>query len=701
MSVQIFVDYNAVDLGENVVSIPCTYQLIDIKDINKRKGSTTKTITIPRTAKNDKIFGFAFDLNVRNAFDKYSEHRILIEEDTLPIFDGFLKLTNVTERTIEFFCFKDISKLKSLFGDKTLQDLNLADLDHLYDETIFDTWIGTYPTDVAADYFYPVIDYGLFRPRTAPGNGETPAVNIAELYPMVYNRRLVLQVCLDNGYSLNTTFFDDPITNKTGVAFTNSEFIHSSIGGIAINGFQGYSVASTEVLPASTGTEVIPIDTEELDPLTQWSQVDDEYVAGFNQTSSFVGNIAWTITNNLVSVPANLLLQKYDGSWTTFKTIPMEGPTTPSTSCTINEVVTLATGEKFRIVVDKNDASADIFIQIGDFQIDPSAGGKTIGVGEFVQLAPNLPPMKQADYISAMFKIYNWVISVDDVKGEIRIETFDEFYFGGEQVDMSPYLTLQPAPSIQYLPLDYSRKYDFKYKHDDKDLNLLIYDGAQGNGAYLFGDGKLYLSEQGEATLIGEVPFSPSVVEKSFTSGADVPTAWIDIPTMIIYPYVAGEFTQHVPRMLINAGLQSIATLSSGTASELYFEVVGAVSEIPLCYFQKRFYNDPAIDVYTQNLSFSTPQGEGMMRGNLVDDYYRNSVESLSVSPQVVAYFNLNSRIISNLNFSNLWYLDYFKAIFRLNKIVDYLPNGKQATKVELIKVGVYNPNVPTFQPYQ
>lgn len=695
MGVKIFVDYFEIELGDKPVQIPCTYQLLDVKDINKRKGSTTKTVQVPRTAMNDKIFGLAFDINGRNAFDKYSEHRVLIEEDTLPIFDGLLKLTNVTEKVIEFFCFKDISKIKSLFGDKTLQDLNLSDLDHLYDNTIFDTWNGTYPSGVAADYFYPVIDYGGFREKAAPGTGEAPAINVVDLFPMVYHRRLVLQTMLDNGYSLKTSFFNDPITSKTGIPFSNAEFIHSAIGGIQINGFQGYSTTVNTILDGVTGEETLPMDVQEVDPLSQWNTTNDEYIALASQTTTFLGNIGIRITNNTVPISAYIRLQKYDGSWSDIEVIPVESPTFSLDlyPFEFNLVVTLLAGEKFRVVIDKVDAAADVEAILYTMIADPSAGGKTIEEGEVVQLAPNLPPMKQADYIAAMYKIYNWIINVDDIKGEVIIETFDEFYFGGEQIDVSPLLTLQPEPSIQYLPLEYSRKYDFKYKHDDKDLKLLLADGRQGNAGYLFGDGRLYLTEQGEATLIGEVPFSPTVVEKSFSDT-------IDIPTMIVYPYVAGVNTAHTPRMLINAGLQSISTLSEGVETELYIQGVGLLESIPFCYFQKVHYNDASIDTILENLSFSTPLGQGQTLGNLVDKYYRNSIESLSVSPQVIAYFNLNPQFVSEINFSNLWYVDYFKAVFRLNKIVDYLPNGNSPTKVELIKVGVFNPNVPQFEEY-
>ena len=64
-------DLYQLELGDKAILIPTTYELIDIKDLNRRSGSKTKTIVIPRTKQNDKIFGFSFNINAKNAFDKY------------------------------------------------------------------------------------------------------------------------------------------------------------------------------------------------------------------------------------------------------------------------------------------------------------------------------------------------------------------------------------------------------------------------------------------------------------------------------------------------------------------------------------------------------------------------------------------------------------------------------------------------------
>jgi hypothetical protein len=118
-------------------------------------------------------------------------------------------------------------------------------------------------------------------------------------------------------------------------------------------------------------------------------------------------------------------------------------------------------------------------------------------------------------------------------------------------------------------------------------------------------------------------------------------------------------------------------------------------------------YNDYAIDSFDLNLSFNTPLGIGFMPKNLIDTYYKNPIDQLNISASLVAYFNLSARDIAELDFSQLWYIEYFNSVFRLNKIIDFEPNGKGLTKVELINVGVkYDygdefaklyPNVPTF----
>jgi hypothetical protein len=270
--------------------------------------------------------------------------------------------------------------------------------------------------------------------------------------------------------------------------------------------------------------------------------------------------------------------------------------------------------------------------------------------------------------------MFNWIVFVNDNTGVVEIFTYDQYYQNNRQKDFSEKLSLTPAPIINYQPTNFSRKYDFRYKHDDKDFWSIRYDLKQTyQQPYKFGDGQYYLTNQGEASLIGEVGFSPTIIEKSFKG--DSPN-YINITTMLDAAEPTIKNTQKESRILINGGLVTISTLSDGAFSQIYVENIGNVENLPLCYFQKQLYNETGIDSYSMNLSFSTPDIVTMTQGNLIDRYYKQAIDSLSVSAQVTAYFKLSSKDITELDFAELWYISYFSAIFRLNRIIDYNPNS-------------------------
>jgi hypothetical protein len=677
----------SIELSGANISIPTTYELIDITNLNRRSGSKTKTITIPRTKTNDKIFGIPYNLSAYNQFDKFSSRQITIKKNSYVVFDGLFKLTDITIDTINIYAFAELSKLKELFGEATLNELNLTDLDHLYDETIFDTWNGVYPV-ANEDYFYPLIDYGQFDGKTPTINCEAPNqdIKITDLRPAVYLKRIIKQMIIDSGYTLQTTFFDNQTLEKLMIPFTNNDFLHSVENTLQLEGFDGVTADPYEILNATTGQENVTIDDILADPLNQYDEVNNEFYSAFIQTSLISYTFGYSILNNSISVPAELIVQTYDGAtWTNYDLIPLSAPTNFQ-QFTNAYTISFAIGEGIRFRINKTDASADVFVSLV-LTIDPSAGGKSIDVGEFVQLAPNLPPIKQKDLFKYCYQMFNWVVFVNDVTGVVSIETYENYYRNGGQKNFSSKISLKPNPVISYQQTNFARKYDFKYKSDDKDYWLLQYNLRQTKAAqYPFGNGNYYLTQEGEAKVIGEVGFSPTIIEKTFNGTSP---NYIYLPTMWQDTRPVEWTTDRTPRILINAGLIDISKLSD-VYSQLSTEgTTCVVEQVPLCYFQKTLFNDGSVDAFDLNLSFSTPIGSGFTTKNLIDTYYKATIDQLNISASLVAYFNLSARDIAELDFSQLWYVEYFNSVFRLNKIIDFEPNGKGLTKVELINVGV------------
>lgn len=701
---EIYIDDNSIDLGNENLTCPITYSLIDIKNLNNRSGSRTKTVSVPRTTKNDRIFGVAFDINATNRFDKYIPHRVRIEEGTEVIFDGLCKLAKVTQSKIEFYCYGELGAFKGISGTKTLQDLQLSDLDHTYDTSIYDTWNGIYPTYVEADYIYPVIDYGTFWTRSL-GTPEATDVYVVDLFPAVFLERIIRQICLDNGYTLVTSFFNDPQMSKLCIPFTNKEFVHSDGYMVETQGFEGYTSSNTPyALPLPIASYNLPILTEVFDPLDQWHQVNREYTADAAQRAAirFRGYIDFTGGgHNTSDIVFNFIVEKYtllSTSWASVATYPMSYTGAIQYVDWTNNV-NLAAGDKIRFKLERITlgivGTKETLIYAENVKITPQpVTGIEIQEGETVQLAPNLPPIKQIDLFSWCYKMFNWVLDVDAKQGVLYIETYDNYYNTPDVIDMSESLNLAVDPTIGYDDTEFSRKYDFKYTLDDQDYYLMLQNGIDTSATGLnFGDGRLYLTDQGEAELIGPVGFSPTVIANSFEEELELPCMITTDGATAAAPVFS---TDHQPRILIYGGLVSIPTLTESAHSTIITDD-GAKSDIPFVYFQKRVYGSTLIDAFTQNLSFDLNGTSTVYNGpviwspgTLIDAFYRKAIEDLSTSASVTAYFNLTPGDLSSLDFGTRWYVDFFEAQFKLNRIVDYQPGRFAPTKVELVKVGAY-----------
>jgi hypothetical protein len=65
ISTEIYIENYQVDLTQDI-STDFTYTIDDIKDFGAKNTSFSKTISLPGTANNNKVFGFVFDLGNAN-----------------------------------------------------------------------------------------------------------------------------------------------------------------------------------------------------------------------------------------------------------------------------------------------------------------------------------------------------------------------------------------------------------------------------------------------------------------------------------------------------------------------------------------------------------------------------------------------------------------------------------------------------------
>ena len=205
------------------VSMPLSYQIADIKDPSKKNTNFSKTITLPGTRINNKIFGWIWDTNISvtssgttnftPTFNPNKKADVVIIYDGAEIFKGFIKLDKIkvlNDYKIEYdvTCF---GKLKDLFlelGEKTMADLNLSKYNHPYTYDVqkasWDNYIYkngvTVPFDKGDGYVYPMVDYAL---------NDNQNWKTEHFFPAVYYKTIINEIITQAGYKYDGSIFND------------------------------------------------------------------------------------------------------------------------------------------------------------------------------------------------------------------------------------------------------------------------------------------------------------------------------------------------------------------------------------------------------------------------------------------------------------------------------------------------------------
>jgi len=132
---------------EGSIDISIVYQLSDIREYDKRKGSSSYPFNIPGNKTNNISFGYIYNVQNDTQFNPNIKSRVKILVDTNIIFDGFLQLNRINRDNDGKVVSYDVtaySNMITLFDDisnKQLCDLDLSEFDHYYTrENIIGSW---------------------------------------------------------------------------------------------------------------------------------------------------------------------------------------------------------------------------------------------------------------------------------------------------------------------------------------------------------------------------------------------------------------------------------------------------------------------------------------------------------------------------------------------------------------------------------
>jgi len=215
MSAKLYLEGYQVDISQEI-DVDFTFSISDIKEVDKRNTSYSKSMNLPNTSNNQKIFGYIFDIStqtdydstLRNVFFNFNpakQAKAQLFVNNVMVYDGVLRLIEINNTdgniTYNVNLFGKLYDILSAMGERTLTDIDWSDYNHIYDWTNVNTsWYRNEWVSGEQNYVYPLIDYGY----TTDGI-EYPLRNFK---PALFVREIIQRIFDSIGFQFYSPFFD-------------------------------------------------------------------------------------------------------------------------------------------------------------------------------------------------------------------------------------------------------------------------------------------------------------------------------------------------------------------------------------------------------------------------------------------------------------------------------------------------------------
>ena len=681
---EIYIEDNLIDLLQDI-STDFTYAIDDIRDFGSLNTSFSRTISIPATARNNKILGFAFELgmaqehnidlpNVNTNFTPSQAAKCEVYIDKIQIFKGVIRILEIVinNNVTQYQCavFGELGGFITELGNKRLEDLDFSEYNHTYNVTeIEDSW----DTINGSGYFYPLIDYG-----DVSSNKDN--FSVSTFRPALYVKEYIDKIFEGTTYTLSCAFFDTTFfktliipNNSQGIRGTNDRFI------------LGTKTISQILLNSNTPTARtlnLPFDTTTLLNFTENAGKSIFTYTDGTKTIRTIASIAGTYqTDAASSITATLYIGGVSVQSFTQNTSSANNPFSFSFDYTGNIANTNEVRIEISVPVTANTyivtiSSASINLSQITSQVVDVAYNGVISINE------NLPKgIFQKDFFLSVCKMFNLYVYQDNLnEKQINIAPYIDFYSSAvtnsldwsQKIDMGSTMSIKPMSQLN------ARYYSYKYTPDSDYFN----DNYLKKYGQTYGD-NLYDSEFDfvKDTATTQIIFAPSILR--LHTGKDKYHSEIyklsnnntnedpmdSVIRILIAKKITGITSWHI-KSGSGGGGSNLATLTSyGYAGHL---------------------DDPSSP--TIDINFGVPKELQFP----VTTYPTNNLFNTYHLPFILEITDIESKLLNcrvYLNELDIYNLDFSKYIwingvlFRLNKVEGYNPMDFQTTQVNLLKV--------------
>jgi hypothetical protein len=659
-----------------------TKQVHDLRDLNTRNGDIARSLTIPRTAKNENALRADF-YSPDNRAAYIGTPGIVTYDGIDLIQNGLIYWNNLTRESIDIVFYYANTELFNSLGEK-LEDLNLNAYNFTLDLTT------AYSLRAATTgVLFPRLDWcTLESSRFLSGNSTGDYDNNIDLSVsgfVFYLATLIEEIIEQAGFTLNTDQVDSSIYDTLALAIPLTQFAQEEA-----LAFQGVSdILSTQNISFGTGKVEF---TNSIASGITWNGTPNFNftIAQYTQVQIYVN-----VTGTFVSGGFDTLYIRLRNPVLVLEeqTVTSSGPFSLDFNLTSGSEASGVYYIEYYIA-----ATGTAAITSGEFRIEPfGANSRDIVV------STEMPDITQAELLKGFLALQNLILKTNPLTKEVSLFSLKNIK---KQISQDWSNKLLMNYDIQKLNSfdNYGIKNNFLYS-EDKDLEGDGYDAY-----YLFDDERL----QKYADLV-ELPFQASDTSARFINGAGLSGVY-DVEEIIPAATLTAtsgtnSFTCSFAASMkvgdfLNVGgtrrrVTGITSTTTGTVSSNFissytnsaitiFRFKPKKNKVKIYNIVDNLVNQADLtDGDAKVVSYPTEKdavfGASLRWNDLIEDNYTELMAALNRPLIVTAYFIFDLLEFSQIDFFKPVYVNEFNALFYINKIEQYKPN--KPVRVELIRL--------------
>ena len=668
---ELFIEKYRVDVNKTFSTL-LTLAIDDIKDFGSKNTTFSKTIILPGTNNNNKLFGSIFETTARQDynplqpnvglnFNAATSARALIFVDNIQVFKGTIRLLEIINDNgfIEYECavFGELGGLVASIGNAKLEDLDFSAYNHTYNLTnIVASWDNA---SAGQGYYYPLIDYGTYSTAKKDWNYRT-------FRPAFFAKEYIDKIFANAGYTFDSTHLNT--TRVKSWIIPHNRKTLTSVTTLAMD--RQVSPPQDITDPVGSFGLIYGIIDFNVGLLGSFSNpiIGQYKYNGASTNSRLIINIT-----NITGVIYNLQFALFKNG-VIYDLVTMSSPIT---DYVFDQPFNFNTNDIIYLEISGNGISGGTFTCQGNIKVT-SIGSLPVPLdigGSFIANDSLPQNILQKDFLSSILKLSNLYVFEDASNDKLlKIEPFIDFYANAQSEDWS--LKLDRSKTQRTKPMSElnSRYYEFNYK-DDSDYYNDLYKKRynQGYGSYKY-DSQFEFSK--ESTKV-EIIFSGTPLV-GYT-GEDK-----------VYSTIFKKSNNNEETVDSNIRILQAKKIT-GVSNWHIIDAGGGSLHNSTVYPYAGHLDDP--DAPNNDLNFGVPKElfftlvTGALNVNQFNVFWSSYMAEITDkdSRLLTAYFKLDFKDIHNIDFSKLKWID--GVLYRLNKIEDFNVTDPTVCKCELLKI--------------